>query len=94
VARGVSSTRSASVRRQAMAQSAEAFRPDALKDWREFQASLPHLHWDWARPCHICTGAGLAPATSAPGLGSPLPHLRPATSAPGLSSLLPHLRRD
>jgi hypothetical protein len=29
----------------------------------------------WARPCHICTGTGLAPATSAPGLGSPLPHL-------------------
>ena len=27
------------------------------------------------RPCHICTGTGLTPATSAPGLGSPLPHL-------------------
>ena len=26
--------------------------------------------------CHICTGTGLTPATSAPGLGSPLPHLR------------------
>jgi hypothetical protein len=37
---------------------------------------LPHLHRDWARPCHICAGTGLAPATSAPGLGSPLPHLR------------------
>jgi hypothetical protein len=24
---------------------------------------------------HICAGTGLAPATSAPGLGSPLPHL-------------------
>ena len=35
---------------------------------------LPHLHRDWAHPCHICTGTGLAPATSAPGLGSPLPH--------------------
>ncbi len=23
---------------------------------------LPHLHRDWARPCHICTGTGLAPA--------------------------------
>jgi hypothetical protein len=34
---------------------------------------LPHLHWDWARPCHICTGTGLAPATSALGLGSPPP---------------------
>jgi hypothetical protein len=26
-------------------------------------------------PCHICTGIGLTCATSAPGLGSPLPHL-------------------
>jgi hypothetical protein len=24
---------------------------------------LPHLHRDWARPCHICAGTGLAPAT-------------------------------
>ena len=29
----------------------------------------------WARPSHICTGTGLAPPTSAPGLGSPLSHL-------------------
>ncbi len=42
-------------------------------------ASRPHLHRDWAHP-----------ATSAPGLGSPLPHLHrdrgspPPTSAPGL----------
>ena len=27
-----------------------------------------------ARPCHICTGTALAPATSVPGLRSPLPH--------------------
>ena len=28
-------------------------------------------------PCRrICAGTGLTPATSAPGLGSPLPHLR------------------
>ena len=32
-------------------------------------------HWDSARPAHICAGTGLAPPTSAPGLGSPLPHL-------------------
>jgi hypothetical protein len=38
--------------------------------------ALPHLHRDWAHPCHICTGTGLAPVTSAPGLGSPVPHLR------------------
>ncbi len=30
----------------------------------------PHLHRDWAWPRHICTGTGLGPATSAPGLGS------------------------
>ena len=29
-----------------------------------------------AHPFHICSGTRLAPATSAPGLGSPLPHLR------------------
>jgi hypothetical protein len=34
------------------------------------------LHGDWARPCHICAETWLTPATSAPGLGSPLPHLR------------------
>jgi hypothetical protein len=54
--------------------------------------------------CHICAGTGLAAATSAPGPGSPLPHLRrdrarrchicagtglaAATSAPGLGSVL------
>jgi hypothetical protein len=60
--------------------------------------------------CHVCTAAGLTPATSAPGLGSSLPHLHrdwahhchictgtgltPATSAPRLGSPLPHLHRD
>ena len=53
------------------------------------------------RPCHVCTGTGLTPATSAPGPGSRLPHhachictgtgLTPATSAPGPGSRLPHL---
>ena len=28
-----------------------------------------HLHWDWAHPCHSCTGTELTPPTSAPGLG-------------------------
>ncbi len=32
-------------------------------------SALPHLRRDWAHPCHICTGTGRAPATSAPGLG-------------------------
>ena len=55
-------------------------------------------------------GLGLTPATSAPGPGSPQPHLRrdwpapvwaapglgltPPTPAPGLGSSRPHLRRD
>ncbi len=38
--------------------------------------TLPHLPRDWAYLCHICAGTGLTPATSAPGLGSPLPELR------------------
>jgi hypothetical protein len=72
-------------------------------------APLPHLHRNWAHPCHICTGTALAPATSAPGLRSPLPHLQrdwahhchictgtgltPATSAPGLSRMCCFVRR-
>ena len=35
-------------------------------------AAVPHLHRDLAHRCHICAGTGLAPATSAPGLGSRL----------------------
>jgi hypothetical protein len=35
----------------------------------------PHLHRDWAHPCHICTGTGLTPATSTTGLCPPLPLL-------------------
>jgi hypothetical protein len=51
---------------------------------------LARLCRDWAHPCHICTGNGLGPATSAPGLGAPLPHEDRdwgsplPTSAPGL----------
>ena len=48
-----------------------------------------HLRRDWAHPSHICTGTALAAATSAPGLGPPLP-----TPASGLGSPLPHLHRD
>ena len=28
-------------------------------------APLPHLHREWAHPCHICPGTGLTPATFA-----------------------------
>ena len=34
----------------------------------ELGAPLPHLHRDWAHPCHSCTGTGLA-AAYLPGLG-------------------------
>jgi hypothetical protein len=40
---------------------------------------LVELRWYIDRPhapAHICTGTGLTPATSAPGQGSPLPHLQ------------------
>jgi hypothetical protein len=41
------------------------------------------------RPCHICTGTGLTPPTSAPGLGSLL-----SPSAPGPRWPRPHVRQD
>ena len=48
-----------------------------LREHLVFKAPpLPHLHRDWARPCHFCTGTGLAPATSAPGLHLTFPSLR------------------
>ena len=51
------------------------------------------------RPCHICTGTGLTPATSASGPGSPLPHLHrdwanPCHICTGTGRTLPHLHRD
>ena len=49
----------------------------------------PHLHRDWAHPCHIRTGTGLTRATSAPGLHAPLPHPHRDWAHP-----IPHLRRD
>jgi len=36
------------------------------------QASTARPRLDWAHPCHFCAGTGLAAATSAPGLGSPM----------------------
>ncbi len=36
------------------------------------RSPLPHLHWDWAHPGHICTRIALTAATSAPGPGTPI----------------------
>ena len=47
-------------------------RPHLRRGWA---CPGPYLHCKQAQPGHICTGTGLAPVTSAPGLGSPLPHL-------------------
>jgi hypothetical protein len=52
--------------------------PDATIKTRERQCAPTHTH--------ICTGTGPAPATSAPGLGSPQPHLPPRT---GLACAVP-----
>jgi hypothetical protein len=63
-----------------LARTAQLWRRWLRRDWAHPLAAtsalglgspLPHLHWDWARRCHICIGTGLAAATSAPGLGSP-----------------------
>jgi hypothetical protein len=64
------------------------------------RATTAHRRMRWAHPGHICTGTALTAATSAPAMGSPLPHLHrdcahgchicagnglaAATSAPGL----------
>jgi hypothetical protein len=47
----------------------------AVSAAESLQAS-PHLRRDWAHPAHICAGTGVTPPTSAPGPGSPRPHLR------------------
>ncbi len=35
----------------------------------------PHRHRDWAHSCHICTGTGPTPATSAPATGPTPAHI-------------------
>ncbi len=46
-------------------------------------------------PCHICAGTRLTHPTSAPGLGSPLPHLhRDWAHACHICAGVPHLRRS
>jgi hypothetical protein len=62
-----------------------------LRKSRATRFACPHLRRDWAHPCHICTRSGLTPATSVPGVGSPLPHLHRGW---GLTAAHPHLRRD
>ena len=43
--------------------------PPAVTSAPGLGSPQPHLHRDWARPCLICAGTGLTPATSAPELG-------------------------
>ncbi len=54
----------------------------------------PHLRQSWAHPSHICARTLLAPATYAPGLGSPTHWARPCHTVPGLGQILPRLHRD
>ena len=46
-----------------------------LRLWCIGRTRLPHLLWDSARCCYICSGTGPTPFTSAPGLGPPLCHI-------------------
>jgi hypothetical protein len=41
---------------------------------------LPHLRWDWARPCRICAGTGLAPCHICAGTGLALAHICTGTA--------------
>ncbi len=54
---------------------------------RPLRSLPPHLHW--ARPRHIRAGTGLTPSHICAGAARTR-----ATSAPGLGSAVPHLRRD
>ena len=73
--------------------------PHLHRDWAHLMPTtapglgshlMPHIHRGWPRRCHICIGTGRIPATSAPRLGLPPPHLH----RKGLGSPLPHLHRD
>jgi hypothetical protein len=77
----------------------DSAQPCLICVWTKLASTyVPHLHLDLAHCCHSCTGHVLIAATSAPGLGAPLPHLHSTrlttTRAPGLGSQLAHLRRD
>jgi hypothetical protein len=55
--------------------------------------ATPHLHQNWAHPCHICTGTGRTPATAAPALGS-LPHIYRDWATPATCNCTSHCLRD
>jgi hypothetical protein len=52
--------------------------------------SVPHLHRDWARPCHICAGTGAHSCRICTGAGL---SIRPRLLR-DWGSQLPHLHRD
>jgi hypothetical protein len=68
-----------------------AKKPSRKRAQWDFGLPVPHLHPDWAHPCHICTRTGLTLPHLRRDLGSPLPHLRRVLgsplcrSAPGLN---------
>ena len=65
---------------------------------REHLPELQRALQSTGTTAHICAGTGLTPATSALGLGSPLPHLQrdwahPCHICNGPELTLPHLAR-
>ena len=52
------------------------------------QSGRIHIVREWAHPCHICSGPGLTPATSAQGLGWPRCHICPQTWRACVSGVL------
>ena len=51
-------------------------RDKILSMFEESRQREVSLRRGWALPCHTCAGTEHSPATPAPGLGLPLPHLR------------------
>jgi hypothetical protein len=50
--------------RSAFGEGRSSYIPQPCHICTRLGSPLPHLHRDWARPYHVCTGTGLAPATS------------------------------
>ena len=66
--------------------------PNHTWDWVR---PVPHLRWDCARRCHVCTDTGLTPAASASAMGSPCCICTGTGYAPAtlqLGSSPPHLQ--